>query len=152
MLDLQLNVKPGVCLHHRAGFSCLRSPEEKGTRGSGGESEGIGSLTPVTSTLLHLATHKDFPCHSSARYYEWAQVLRNPITTTVPDPCHRPYVCYSHVPGIRKDVPISSLSFLQTHSLQSLTSISLAVSGKRAAALVAGRLAADNPLCGGAPV
>lgn len=60
-----------------------------------------------------LATHKDFSCHSSACYHERAQGLRNPITTTVSDPCHHPYVCYSHVPQIRKDVPISSFSFLQ---------------------------------------
>lgn len=60
-----------------------------------------------------LATCKDFSCHSSA-CYEWAQGLKNPITTTVSDPCHHPYICYSHVPQIRKDVPISSFSSLQT--------------------------------------
>jgi len=61
-----------------------------------------------------LATHKDFSCHSSACYHEWAQGLRNPITTTVSDPSHHPYVCCTHVPQIREDVPISSFSFLLT--------------------------------------
>lgn len=59
-----------------------------------------------------LATHKDFSCHSLACYHDWAQVLRNPITTTVSDSDY--HVCYSRVPQIREDVLISSFSSLQT--------------------------------------
>lgn len=88
---------------------------EKGTGGS----ERSGGNWIFDTCHFHsaapcsLATHKHFSCHSSACYHEWAPGPRNPITTTVSDPCHHPYVCYSRVRQIRKDVPISSFSLLQ---------------------------------------
>lgn len=113
-LDLQLNVKLGVWLYHRAGCSSAVS-REKELKDREERGNWIFDTCHFHSAApCSLATHKDFSCHSSACYHEWVQGLRNPITTTVSDPCHHPYVCYSHVPQIRKDVPISSFSFLQT--------------------------------------
>lgn len=107
--DLQLNVKLGAWLYHRVGCSsALSRVKELGDRGNWiFDTCHFHSAAPYS-----LATHKDFSCHSLVCYHEWAQVLRNPITTTVSDSCH--HGCYSHVPQIRKDVLTSSFSFLQT--------------------------------------
>lgn len=134
---LQLHDKLAVWLYHREGCSfAISRVKELQERGNWiFDTCHFHSAAPCS-----LATYKDFSCHSSA-CYEWAQGLRNPITTTVSDPCQHPYICYSHVPQIRKDVPISSFS----SSDQARTSISICVSQIRAAALLMGCLTSVSP-------
>lgn len=92
---------------------------------------GIESLTPATSTLLHLAspipphhpsllpTHhpspciRTFACHSPACCHEWARAGKSNYFHYV-----RPLPsCFMYVTEIKKDVPISSPSPTGRHPL-----------------------------------